>query len=107
MDPMNAPFSGAAVPVAPPRPIRLAAILLLGNVALAVGYQLYHGLDASFPLFLIPLTLAVWFARSMRAGRNWARTASTVLSGLLIAMMALLIDYGMVDLLALAISTGL
>ena len=41
-------------------------------------------------LFLVPLALAAWFAMSVRAGRGWARTASTVLSCLMIAMMALL-----------------
>src|SRR5947208_2961853 len=104
---MNAPIFGDVVPADPPRPIRLATVLLLSNVLLALGYRLYTGFDASFPLFLVPLTLAVWFALSVRAGRSWARTATTVLSVLFIAMMALLIDYGIVDILALMISAGL
>ena len=107
IDPMNTPIFGDVVPVDPPRPIRLATALLLSNVLLALGYRLYTGFDASFPLFLVPLTLAVWFALSVRAGRSWARTATTVLSVLFIAMMALLIDYGIVDMLALVISAGL
>jgi hypothetical protein len=85
----------------------VAAALLLGNVALAAGYGVYANLDVSLPLFLVPLTLAVWFAVSMRAGRHWARTASTVLSGLFIAMMALLIHYRMADLTAFAVSVTL
>ena len=107
IDPRNAPIFGDAVAADPPRPVRVAAVLLLGHVALAAGYGLYTNLDVSPPLFLVPLTLAVWFAVSMRAGRNWARTASTVLSGLFIAMMALLIDYRMADLAAFAVSVTL
>ena len=101
IDPMNAPIFGDIVRADPPTPVRVATALLLANIAVVAGYRLYTGLDASFPLFLIPLALAAWFALSVRAGRGWARTASTVLSCLMIAMMALLIDYGMVDLLAL------
>lgn len=107
IDPMNAPIFGDAIRADPPRPVRIASVLLLANVAVAIVYRMYTSFDSSFPIFLIPLTLAVGFALSMRAGRSWARTGSTVLSGLLIAMMALLIDYRMIDVLALVFSAGL
>jgi hypothetical protein len=107
IDPMNAPIFGDVVPADPPRPVRIATALLLANVVVAVVYRMYTSFDSSFPIFLIPLMLAVWFALSMRAGRSWARTGSTVLSGLLIAMMALLIDYRMIDLITLILSAVL
>jgi hypothetical protein len=107
IDPMNAPIFGDVIRADPPRPVRVATALLLVNIAVVAGYLLYAGPDASFPLFLVPLGLATWFALSVRAGRGWARTASTVLSFLMIAMMALLIDYGIVGLVALTISVVL
>jgi hypothetical protein len=104
IDPANAPIFGDAIPADPPRPVRIATTLLLGNVLLVAADRLYTAFNESFPVFLIPLSLATWFALSVRAGRGWARTASTVLSCLMIAMMALLINHGIVDLLALMIS---
>lgn len=105
IDPMNAPIFGDVGRVDPPRPIRLAAALVLGQAALAAGYRLYTAFDSSFWLYVIPLALAVWFGLSVRIGRNWARTASTVLSCLLIAMVALMIDFSVPGLLVLAAST--
>lgn len=106
IDPMNAPIFGDVVPADPPGPVRLASALLFGNVLLSAGYRLFTDLDASFPIFLIPLLLSVWITLSVRAGRGWARPASAVLTCVLIAMMALLIDYAMVGLLVLAVSAG-
>ncbi|HEU5469075.1 MAG TPA: hypothetical protein VFV67_00360 [Actinophytocola sp.] len=107
IDPMNAPIFGDTGPADPPRPVRVASGLLLGNVALTAAYRAYTDLDESFPIFLVPLTLAAWFAVSMRSGHGWARTAATLLSCLLIGMMALLIDYRMLDVVVLVFSTGL
>lgn len=114
---MNAPIFGDVVPADPPRPVKLATALLLGNVVVAAGYRIYTAFDASFSIFLIPLALAVWFALSVRAGRGWARTASTVLSCLSIGMMIWVAGYAMInvhtgvdatiDLGALVISTGM
>jgi hypothetical protein len=105
IDPMNAPIFGDVGRVDPPRPVRVAAALVLGQAALAAGYRLYTAFDATFWLYSIPLALAVWFGLSVRIGRNWARTASTVLSCLLIAMIALMIDFSVPGVLVLAVST--
>src|SRR5438552_2230284 len=93
IDPMNAPIFGDVVPADPPKPVRIATALLLGNVAVAAGYRVYTAFDASFSIFLIPLALGIWFALSVRAGRAWARTAATVLSCLSIGMMAWIAGY--------------
>jgi hypothetical protein len=97
IDPMNAPILGDVAPADPPRAVKLATALLLGNVLVAGGYRVYTALDASFPIFLIPMALAVWFALSVRAGRSWARSASTVLSCLSIAMMIWVTGYAMIN----------
>lgn len=99
IDPMNAPIFGDLAPADPPRPIRLATALLLGNVGLAAGYRIYTAiaLDASLSLFLVPLVLAVWFALSLRAGRGWARTAATVLSCLSIAVAVWIVGSAVID----------
>jgi hypothetical protein len=97
IDPMNAPIFGDLVPADPPRPIKLATALLLGNVVVTAGYRFYTAFDASFSIFLIPMALAVWFALSVRAGRGWARTASTVLSCLSIAMTTWVTGYAMIN----------
>ena len=108
IDPMNAPIFGDVAPAEPPGPVRLATALLFGNVVISAGYRLLTDLDASFPIFLIPLLLSVWFTLSVRAGRGWARPATAVLTCLLIAMMGLLTDYREpVDLLVFALSAGL
>ena len=107
IDPRNTPIFGDAVPADPPRPVRLAAGLLLGDVVLTAVYRIYTGFDDSFPIFLVPLLLATWFALAVRSGHGWARTASTVLSCLLIAMMALLIEYALIDLSVLFLSACL
>ena len=115
IDPMNAPIFGDVLPANPPKPIRIATALLLSNAVVAAGYRIYTAFDASFSIFLVMLALAVWFALSVRAGRGWARTASTVLSCLSIGMMAFVAGYSMInsrttwglDLAALAISVGL
>jgi hypothetical protein len=115
IDPMNAPIFGDVLPADPPKPIRIATVLLLGNVVVTAGYRIYTAFDASFPIFLIPLALAVWFALSVRAGRSWARTASTVLSCLSIGMLAYVAGYALInsrstwelDLAALAVSAAL
>ncbi|HET9139454.1 hypothetical protein [Actinophytocola sp.] len=104
IDPRNTPIFGDTVPADPPRPVRLAAGFLLGDVALTAAYRIYTGLDDSFPIFLVPLLLATWFAMAVRSGHGWARTASTVLSCLLIAMMALLIEFALIDLSVLFLS---
>ena len=95
IDPMNAPIFGDVVPVDPPRPVRLATALLLGNVAVTAGHRIYTAFDESFPIFVVPLAMSVWFALSVRAGRGWARTASTVLSCLSIAMTVWVVGYAM------------
>lgn len=99
IDPMNAPIFGDLAPADPPRPIRLATALLLGNVGLAAGYGIYTAIafDASLSVFLVPLVLAVWFALSLRAGRGWARTAATVLSCLSIALAVWIVGSYVVD----------
>jgi hypothetical protein len=115
IDPMNAPIFGDVLPANPPRPIRIATALLLGNVAVAAGYRIYTAFDASFSIFMIPLALGVLFALSVRAGRNWARAASTVLSCLWIAMTAWVAGYAVInnhavwglDLAVLGLSVGL
>ncbi len=115
IDPMNTPIFGDVLPVNPPRPIRIATALLLGNVAIAAGYRVFTAFDSSFPIFLISLALAVWFAVSVRAGRNWARTAATVLAVLSIAMMVWVAGYAVInsrstwgwDVLVLLVSGGL
>jgi hypothetical protein len=107
IDPMNAPIFGDVGRVDPPCPVRIATALLLGQVAVAAGYRLYTAFDTTFYLYLIPFLLAVWFALSVRSGHNWARTASTVLSCLLIAMTALMIDVSVLGLSVLALSTVL
>lgn len=115
IDPMNAPIFGDVLPADPPKPIRIATALLLGNVVVTAGYRIYTAFDASFPIFLIPLALAVWFALSVRAGRSWARTGSTVLSCLSIGMLAYVAGYAMInssstwglDVTALAVSAAL
>jgi hypothetical protein len=107
IDPMNTPIFGGVGRTDPPRPVRIATALLLCQVAVAAGYRLYTAFDASFSLYLIPFLLAVWFALSVRGGHNWARTASTVLSCLLIAMTALMIDLSVLGLSVLALSTVL
>ena len=107
IDPMNTPIFGDTIPVDPPRPVRLGAALLLGNVALLAVFRLYTGFDASFPIFLVPLVLATAFAVSARAGRAWARAASTVLAMLLIVATALLIDYILLHGIVLLVSTSM
>jgi hypothetical protein len=107
IDPRNAPIFGDVGPADPPRAVRVATALQLGNVVLSAAYRIQAGVDESFPIFLVPLALATWFAMSVRSGHGWARTASTVLSCLLIAMMALLIEYVLIDLLVLILSTCL
>lgn len=97
IDPMNAPIFGDVLPVNPPRPIRIATALLLGNVVVAAGYRVLTAFDASFPIFLVALAFGVWFAVSVRAGRNWARAAATVLSCLSIGMMAWVAGYAMIN----------
>lgn len=115
IDPMNTPIFGDVLPADPPKPIRIATALLLGNVVLAAGYRIYTAFDASFSIFVIAMVLAVWFALSVRAGRNWARTASTVLSCLSIGMMAWVAGYAVtnnhetwgLDLAILVLSAGM
>lgn len=107
IDPMNAPIFGDTIPANPPRPVRLATALLLANVVLTTGHRAFTNLDASFPIFLVPLVLAAAFALGVRSGRGWARAAATLMSCLLIAMMALLIDYGILDVAVLVISAML
>ena len=97
IDPMNAPIFGDVLPANPPRPIRIATALLLGNVVLAAGYRAYTAFDASFPIFLIAMALGVWFAMGMRAGRHWARAWSTVLALLSIGMMAWVAGYALIN----------
>jgi uncharacterized membrane protein (UPF0136 family) len=97
IDPMNAPIFGDVLPADPPKPIRIAAALLLGNVAITAGYRMYTAFDASFSIFMIPMALAVWFALSLRVGRSWARTASTVLSCLSIGMLVFVAGYAMIN----------
>jgi uncharacterized membrane protein (UPF0136 family) len=97
IDPMNTPILGDVVPADPPKPIRIAYALLLGNVAVAAGYRIYTAFDASFPIFVIALVLGIWFALSVRAGRAWARAAATVLSCLSIGMMAWIAGYAMIN----------
>ena len=115
IDPMNAPIFGDVLPADPPKPIRIATALLLGNVIVTAGYRIYTAFDASFSIFIIPLALAVWFALSVRAGRGWARAAATVLSCLSLGMLVFVAGYAVVnsratwglDLAALAVSAGL
>ena len=115
IDPMNTPIFGDVLPVNPPRPIRIATALLLGNVVVTAGYRMYTAFGASFSIFLIQLALAVWFAGSMRAGRSWARTAATVLSCLSIGMLTWVAGYAMInnqatwgwDVVVLALSAGM
>jgi hypothetical protein len=107
IDPMNTPIFGNTGAVNPPRLIRVTTSLLLAQVAVAAGYRLYAAFDTTFYLYLIPFLLAVWFALSVRSGQNWARTASTVLSCLLIAMTALMIDFSALGLSVLVLSTVL
>lgn len=115
IDPMNAPIFGDVLPVDPPRPIRIATALLLGNVVVTAGYRMYTAFEASFSIFLIPLVLAIVFALSVRAGRSWARAASTVLSCLSIVMLVFVAGIAMInnrptwglDLGALVVSAGL
>ena len=97
IDPMNAPIFGDVLPADPPKLIRIATGLLLGNVVVTAGYRMYTAFDASFSIFLIPMTLAVWFALSVRAGRSWARAASTVLSCLSLGMLAWVAGYAMIN----------
>lgn len=97
IDPMNTPIFGDVLPVNPPRPIRIATALLIGNVVIAAVYRMLTAFDASFSIFLIPLALGVWFAVSVRAGRNWARTASTVLSCLYLGMLAWVAGYAVTN----------
>jgi hypothetical protein len=115
IDPMNAPIFGDVLPADPPKPVRIATTLLLGNVVIAAGYRAYTAFDASFSIFMVPMALAAWFALSVRAGRGWARTSSTVLSCLSISMMAWIAGYSMInshatwglDLAALGVSSGM
>jgi hypothetical protein len=107
IDPRNTPIFGDTVRADPPRPVRLAAGLLLADVALLAVFRLYTGYDSSFPIFLVPLVLAATFAVSARAGRAWARTASTLLAVLLIAGTALLIDYVLLYGIVLLVSAGM
>ncbi|HEV2780222.1 MAG TPA: hypothetical protein VGX25_12595 [Actinophytocola sp.] len=104
IDPMNAPIFGDVARVDPPRPVRIATALVLAQVGVAAGYRLYLAFDGTFWLYLIPFALAVWFALSVRSGHNWARTASSVLSCLMIAMTALMVDYSLLGMIALAVS---
>jgi hypothetical protein len=97
IDPMNAPIFGDVLPADPPKPIRIAAALLLGNVAITAGYRMLTAFDASFPIFMIPMAMAVWFALGVRVGRDWARTASTVLSCLSIGMLVFVAGYAMIN----------
>ena len=115
IDPMNTPIFGDVLPADPPRPIRIATALLLCNVVVTVGYRVYTAFDASFSISIIPLALAVWFALSVRAGRSWARAASTVLSCLSIGMLVWVAGYSMInnrptwglDLAILAVTAGM
>lgn len=115
IDPMNAPIFGDVAPVNPPRPIRIATALLLGNIALTAAYRVWTTLDASFPLFLIISVLGVWFTVSMRAGRNWSRAAATVLCYLSIGMLGWVAAYAVTtgrptwgwDILMLVVSGGI
>ena len=97
IDPMNAPILGDSVPADPPRPIRVASALLLGNVVIAAAYRIYTAFDASFSIFVIPLALGIWFAFAVRAGRGWARTAATVLGLLSIGMTIWVVGYAVVN----------
>lgn len=96
IDPMNAPIFGDFAPADPPRPIRLAFALLLANVTVVAAYRFYTAFDASFSIFLVATALAVWFAVSLRAGRGWARAASTVLSVLWIMMVTWAAGYAVI-----------
>jgi hypothetical protein len=96
IDPMNMPILGDLGPVNPPRPVRIASALLLGNVALAVGYRLYT--ETPFDaVFAGPLILAVWFALGVRAGRAWARAAATVLSCLAVMVTLGVLAYSIIE----------
>src|SRR2546421_12811400 len=94
---MNTPIFGDVIPADPPKPIRIATALLLVNAIIMAAYRMYTAFDASFSIFVIPLALAVWFAVSVRAGRNWARTAATVLAFLSIGMLTWVAGYAMIN----------
>ena len=97
IDPMNAPIFGDVLPADPPKPIRIAVALLLGNVAIVACYRMYTAFDASFSIFIVAMAMAVWFALSVRVGRNWARTASTVSSCLSIGMLVFVAGYAVIN----------
>jgi len=97
IDPMNAPIFGDVLPADPPKLVRIAAGLLVGNVVVTAGYRMYTAFDASFSIFMIPMALGVWFALSVRAGRSWARGASTILSCLSIGTLIWVAGYAVIN----------
>jgi hypothetical protein len=59
IDPMNAPIFGDLVPADPPRPIKLATALLLGNVVVTAGYRFYTAFEHSGLATTIDLAVLV------------------------------------------------
>jgi len=75
VDPNHSPIFGDYVPSNPPRPVRAAYLLLLGNVVVEIGYRAMiaeHFADGVLPFALFMLMLLA-FAFGARAGMEWAR----------------------------------
>lgn len=75
VDPNHSPIFGDYVPSNPPRPVRAAYLLLLGNVVVEIGYRAMlaeHFNDGVLPFALFMLML-LGFAFGARAGMEWAR----------------------------------
>ncbi len=105
IDPTHLPIFGDARPVDPPAPVRAAGAALFAQVGLTGAHLAYLAAETGtdLALFLVPLVLTAAFARSVRAGRDWARAAS-VLAALLTVLTTLSLVTGPVDLALVALA---
>ncbi|WP_424186582.1 hypothetical protein ACOBQX_01810 [Actinokineospora sp. G85] len=77
IDPANVPILGDPDSAVPPAAARASCLLLLLATAGSAAQLAFYETTADHDLsaFVVPLSLAVWFALSIRAGRSWARPA--------------------------------
>ncbi|MDQ3402505.1 MAG: hypothetical protein M3548_03810 [Actinomycetota bacterium] len=108
IDPMHLPIFGDPRPAEPPVPVRAASGLLIVQALLSGAHLVYvsttTGQDLS--LFVVPLALLVWFALSVRAGRDWARLAAGLV-GALSLLLTVVVLSSLLDVVMLSMSTVL
>ncbi|SDC07932.1 hypothetical protein [Actinokineospora iranica] len=105
IDPAHLPLLGNVEPADPPSPVRAASVLLLAHVTVTGGHLalVWAKTGQDLSLFAVPLGLIVWFALSVRGGRDWARLA-VLLVAPLVLLLTLTVSSGAVDLAAVALS---